>query len=59
MILVKRGERLFCQQQRASYSNECDFGETTGIAEIFRSLKRMHCVPIIDDVFIRGFKNEA
>ena len=34
----------------------CAFGETTGISEIFRSLKRMHFVPIIDDVFIRGFK---
>ena len=31
------------------------FGETTGIAEILRSLKRTHFVPIINDVFNRSF----
>ena len=39
--------------------NECDFGETTGKAEIFKSLKRTNFVQVIDDVFIRGFKNVA
>ena len=45
---------VFVSKEFAYY---CDFGETTGIAEILRSLKRTHFVPIINDVFNRSFKN--
>ena len=34
----------------------CDFGETIGIAEVFRSLKRTHFVPIINSVFNQSLK---
>ena len=48
--------RLVCNEAKQSILKAGDFGETTGIAEILRGLKRTHFLPIINDIFIRGFK---